>query len=134
MLKEKAAPMKTVTLDELPDAINEILEEYEDDSIRSMHVATQAIAEAGAKAINSSAAGAVKGKRYKRSWTFQSQNTRMDAAATLYSRIPGLPHLLEHGHAGSGGGRKGAGAHVHIAPVVEKINKEFEKEIEISWQ
>lgn len=126
--------MKTVTLDKLPDAINEILEEYQDDSIRSMHVATQKIAQAGAKAINSSASGAVGGKRYKRSWTYQSENTRMDAAATIYSNIPGLPHLLEHGHAGSGGGRKGAGAHVHIAPVVEKINKEFEKEIEISWQ
>ena len=125
--------MKTVTLDQLPDAINEILEEYRDDSIRSMHVATQKIAQAGAKAINSSASGAVGGKRYKRSWTYQSENSRMDAAATIYSKIPGLPHLLEHGHAGRNGGR-GASPHPHIADVVEKINKEFEKEIEISWQ
>lgn len=125
--------MKTVTLDKLPDAINEILEEYQDDSIRSMHIATQKIAQAGAKAINSQASAKVGGKRYKRSWTFQSENSQMDAAATIYSKIPGLPHLLEHGHATRNGGR-GKGARPHIADVVEKINKEFEKVIEISWQ
>lgn len=125
--------MRKVTLEGLPDAINEILEEYQDDSIRSMHEKVQRIADAGARAINSEAGGAVKGKRYRRSWTYQSQNTRLDAAATIYSGIPGLPHLLEFGHAGSNG-RRGARAHPHIAGVTEKIVKEFEKDIKLSWQ
>ena len=124
---------RRITLDQLPEAINEILEEYQDESIRNTHEVVKRVASAGAKAINSQASGAVGGKRYKRSWTYTSQNTRLDAAATIHSRIPGLPHLLEHGHAGSNG-RRGAGAHVHIAPVVEKINTEFENEIKVAWQ
>ena len=125
-------PIK-ITLEQLPDAINEILEEYEDDSIRKSHEVVQKLASAGAQAINSQAAGAVGGKRYKSSWTYTSQNTRLDAAATIHSRLPGLPHLLEHGHAGSNG-RRGAGAHIHIAPVAEKLETEFERDISLSWQ
>ena len=124
---------RKITLEQLPDAINEILKEYQEESIRNSHMVVQKIASAGAQAINSQASGAVGGKRYKRSWTYTSQNTRIDAAATIHSRIPGLAHLLEHGHAGSNG-RRGAGPHVHIAPVAEKIETEFEREISLSWQ
>ena len=55
-------------------------------------------------------------------------DTSTGRTAVVYSRQPGLPHLLEKGHALRQGGR--AGAHVHIAPAEEAGIKMFEKEIE----
>ena len=60
----------------------------------------------------------------------QSQNTRLGAEAVIYSRIPGLPHLLEHGHATRNGGRKGQ--RVHISPVTDKINESLIREFEVT--
>ena len=122
---------RRVTLEQLPDAINEILEEYQDDTIRSTHVVVRKVAQAGAKAINSAAGSTFKGKRYRSSWTVESENTRLDAKATIYSKIPGLPHLLEHGHAGRNGGR-GAAGRIHIKPVEETLVREFEEELKVA--
>lgn len=124
---------RRITLDELPEAINDILEEYQDMGIRGTHMVVEKIAKSGAKEVNAAASGAVGGNRYKRSWTAEVRKSRLDAEATIYSRIPGLPHLLEHGHAGSNG-RRGASAHPHIKGVEEKLTKNFEKEIEVAWQ
>ena len=53
----------------------------------------------------------------------------MGAKATLYNaKVPGLPHLLEHGHAKRGGGR--VSGRVHIAPVEEELEKAFTQELE----
>lgn len=119
---------RRVTLDNLGDAIAEVLEEYEQGAIRATHEIVKKVADKGARAINSQAAGVVGGSKYKRSWTYTSENSRLDARAVIHSKIPGLPHLLEHGHATRNGGR--TAARVHIAPVVEKINQSLVKEIE----
>ena len=47
---------------------------------------------------------------------------------TLYSKVPGLPHLLENGHAKRGGGR--VPGKTHIAPVEQELIKQFEEQIE----
>lgn len=123
--------MRKVTLEGLPDAINEIIEEYQDDSVRSMHMAVQEVAQVGAKAVNSSA-GVFGGKKYKRSWKVQSENTRLEAKATIYSTVPGLPHLLEKGHAKKRGGRTlgFTPGKAHIKPVEDTINKLLVKKVE----
>ena len=45
----------------------------------------------------------------------------------LYATVPGLPHLLEYGHAKRGGGRVPGRA--HIKPVEDKITKDFERKV-----
>lgn len=121
--------MARVTLESLPDAIAEVLEQYNEDTIRATHEAVKKVAVNGAKAINSSASGAVGGSKYKRSWTSKSENSRVGASAVIYSKIPGLPHLLEHGHANRDGSR--TPGRVHIAPVVDTINESLINEIEV---
>jgi len=121
--------MARVTLESLPDAIAEVLEKYNEDTIRATHEVVKKVAADGAKAINSSAAGAVGGNKYKRSWTSKSENSRIGASAVIYSKVPGLPHLLEHGHANRNGGR--TAGRVHIAPVVDTINESLVRGIEV---
>lgn len=121
---------RRVTLDGLPDAIADILDEYEADTIRSTHDVVRKMAQTGARAVNSAASAAFGGKRYKSSWSAQIQNSRVDAGAVIYSRVPGLPHLLENGHAKRGGGRTTGKS--HIKPVEEKLIKEFEQNIMVN--
>jgi len=122
--------MARVTLESLPDAIEQVLNEYEDRTVRATHEIVQKVAKDGAKAINSSAAGVVGGRKYKSSWTSKSMNTRLGAEAVIYSKMPGLPHLLEHGHAKRNGGR--TESKVHIAPVADEISTSLIREFEVN--
>ena len=66
---------KTVSVDQLASEIKKILSEYEEDV--SVGVTRQAveIAEKGAQAVNTSAAGAgFGGRKYKRSWYTKTSN------------------------------------------------------------
>lgn len=120
---------KRVTLEGLPAAIHEILAEYGNETITAVQDATKAVAEAGAKAVNSQAGVFGGSGKYKKSWTSKVTNTRFGAEASIYSEVPGLPHLLEKGHALMGGGR--APGKVHIKPVEDEINRNYEHEIEV---
>ena len=121
---------KRVTLDNLPDAIADILEEYGEDTIKATHEVVKKVAKAGAKEVNASASGTFKGENYKSSWTSKSMNTRLGAEAVIYSNMPGLPHLLEKGHAKRGGGR--VNGRVHIAPTAARIGKELIAGLEVT--
>lgn len=65
---------------------------------------------------------------YAKSWKIDVQAGRLATMVTVYSSKPGLPHLLENGHALRQGGR--APAIVHIAPVANSIEEKFVKELE----
>lgn len=119
--------MAKVTIDNLDDAVMGILKDYEDDVNRNLDVITKKVGQAGVKALNDQAGKTFKGKKYKKSWTSTAQKGRLYSTVTLYSKMPGLPHLLEHGHAKVGGGRvKGR---VHIEPVEKKLISQYEKEV-----
>ena len=62
-----------------------------------------------------------------KSWRARNTGTRTAPEYTIYSELPGLPHLLEHGHAKRGGGR--TRAFPHIAPVEENLPQMIEQEI-----
>ena len=69
-----------------------------------------------------------KEKNYGKGWTSQFETGRLSYQGVIYNKdLPGLPHLLEHGHAKRGGGR--VDGRVHIKPVEDEIVKKFEKEV-----
>ena len=120
---------KKVTMEQLPGAIREILEQYEGEINRFLPEITEEVGKTGVKALRTSAKQKFNGKKYAGGWRSVSERNRYGATVTIYNgRLPGLPHLLEHGHAKRGGGRVDGRA--HIAPVEEKLIRDFEKKVE----
>lgn len=80
---------------------------------------------------NASAIGLHEGKTYPRyinGWTYKTTVTEDGVSGEIgNSEVPGLPHLLEKGHARVGGGR--VEGRPHIAPAAEVAFREFEREI-----
>ena len=65
---------------------------------------------------------------YKKSWTTKvTEESGNSLSITVHSKMPWLPHLLEHGHAKRGGGR--VPAYPHIAPAEQKAVEQLEKDI-----
>lgn len=119
---------RKITADNLGEAIAEILEEYGDEVQKDMDDVVKDIGKAGVKAIKS-ASGVFGGTgKYRKGWTSQTDTERYGSTVTIYNRTPGLPHLLENGHAKRGGGR--VPGKTHIAPVEQELIKQFEEQIE----
>ncbi len=68
--------------------------------------------------------------RYREGWASRTKRDSADSfTGTVYNKdVPGLPHLLEKGHAKVGGGR--VAGEVHIAPAAEKAFQDFERRID----
>lgn len=119
---------RKITADNLGEAIAEILEEYGDEVQKDMDSVVKDVGKAGVKAIKS-ASGVFGGTgKYRKGWTSQTDTERYGSTVTIYNRTPGLPHLLENGHAKRGGGR--VPGKTHIAPVEQELIKQFEEQIE----
>lgn len=119
---------RKITADNLGEAIAEILEEYGDEVQKDMDDVVKDVGKAGVKAIKS-ASGVFGGTgKYRKGWTSQIDSERYGSKVTIYNRTPGLPHLLENGHAKRGGGR--VPGKTHIAPVEQELIKQFEEQIE----
>lgn len=121
---------KSVTLEQLPDAIKAILDEYEGDITKNIPEITERVGKEGVKAVRNSAKNKFKGTgKYAKGWKTDVERKRLVTTVTIYNaKLPGLPHLLENGHANRNGGRTPGRA--HIAPVEEKLVKDFERKIE----
>lgn len=119
---------KKITIDELREEINEILEDYESDTLGKLREASVAYAKIGKKRLQE-----VSPKRtgkYSKGWAYADDPdaTRLTPGSIIYQKAkPGLPHLLEYGHALRGGGR--APAHPHIQQIEEEINTEFKEKV-----
>lgn len=118
---------KRVTIDNLASEISKIVEEYCEDVADGVDIATRKTAQLGARALNSASGAKFGGKKYRSSWTQKTQKKRLGSEAVIYSNIPGLPHLLEHGHANRGGGR--TPGRTHIAPVEQQLIESYEREV-----
>ena len=120
---------RRITPDQLSAAVNQILEKYGDDVKDNVSDIVKDITKQGVKMLKSEARSAVGGTgKYASGWTSQVETGRVSAQGTIYNgSVPGLPHLLEHGHANRGGGR--TAGRVHIAPVEEQLIKEFESKV-----
>lgn len=114
---------------DLSAEIRKILDDYEVEVTDDMKAAIKAAAKAGVKKVKSNAKIFGGTGKYKKGWTSRVEEQRMSAQGTIYNKdVPGLPHLLENGHAKRGGGR--TTGREHIRPVQDEIEQEFMKELE----
>lgn len=121
--------MAKVTVDNLASTIQDILDEYGDEVEEKMDEIVQRVSKAGVQALKSSSRANFGGTgKYASGWTSQVEKTRYGTTVTIYNRYPGLPHLLENGHAKRGGGR--VQGRPHIAPVEEKVINELVEGVE----
>lgn len=113
----------------LETEIAKILSKYGDEVAENIQKVTKEIARKGAKAVKQNAQSDFKGTgKYAAGWTSQAKEGRYSSQGIIYNRAkPGLPHLLEHGHAKRGGGR--TDGREHIAPVEQEVIKSFEEAI-----
>ena len=119
--------MEKVSVDGLADAVMKGLEEYAKLATDDMK---KSVKDAGKFCKEEVSANApVRTGRYAKSWKSKVTGESSNAlTVTVYSSVPGLPHLLEHGHAKRGGGR--VRAIPHIAPAEEAAEEKLIKDIE----
>lgn len=120
---------KKVSADRFADEIMKICRQYRENVQDSVGDITKDLAKKGAKEVKARAQSTFGGSGfYAGGWTSRFESGRYSAQGVIYNaKAPGLPHLLEHGHAKRGGGRVPGRA--HIAPVEEEILKQFENEV-----
>lgn len=123
-----ARPRK-VRLDAFEAAIHEVLEEYGTDLRENIGDAVKAVTKKGVQAVKSASRATSGGKgTYAAGWTSRHETGRCSTQGIIYNKdVPGLPHLLENGHALRNGGR--VAGRPHIKPVEEKVIQEFETEV-----
>ena len=125
--------MGKINVEALADAVMKELIEFKDMTEEDFEEIAKEVAREGAKKLRAtSPRGSGKGKKghYADGWSvtyFRKGNGKFQFVVHNKKK-PGLAHLLEHGHQLNLGGR--VGAIVHIKPVEEWCNEEFEKRVE----
>ena len=119
---------RTVSIDEMADAINEGLKEYA--TLASTQVKSAVCKSAKTVKDQISANAPSRTGAYKGSWvaTKQSESSQSLQMVVHSKNRYQLAHLLEKGHAKRGGGR--VRAIPHIAPAEQRGIEELEREIE----
>lgn len=117
--------------EQLEGEIAKILSEYNDEIEENLDVITTQVAKKGVQALKNEAKDKFNGNKYWKSWTSSKEKYKHYVSVVIHSKMPGLPHLLEHGHALVLGGRKVG--HVdgreHIAKVEDELIKSYEEEV-----
>ena len=112
----------------LEKAVKDILQDY---SVEVSKAAAEAVTEVSKEATKKLRQTSPKRSgKYGKGWASKVEKTATTAEATVYGKTGTyqLAHLLEHGHARRGGGRKVDGI-VHIKPVEDWAISEVEKRI-----
>lgn len=121
---------RKVGVDGLRSAINKILKEYGDGVNADVSKVVQRTGQRAAKALREESRAKFKTQhnyQYAKGWTASMDKGRYDATSIVHNKVPGLPHLLENGHAKRGGGR--VAGRPHIAPVEAAVVSQFETEM-----
>lgn len=114
---------------DLEAEIGKILTKYGDDIATNIKDAAKEVTQKGVKAVKSNSKSKFEGTgKYASGWTSQMKTNQYSSQGVIYNKSkPGLPHLLEHGHAKRGGGRTNGVE--HIKPVEEEVIRLFEEAI-----
>ena len=119
---------KKVTIDTLDDEIKKILNQYQNETTEHLADITKAIGRKGAQALKNESQATFNGNKYYKGWGYTVEPGRLYTKVIIHNKkLPGLPHLLEFGHAKVGGGRVEGRA--HIAPVENELIRDYEKEV-----
>lgn len=96
MAMVNTARMK-IAPEQLAGAIRQILDEYGDEATAAVIVAGKKTTRMARKAVQASAKSHG-WRKYPGSWTSKFTESHVGFEGVIYSKTPGLPHLLEHGH------------------------------------
>lgn len=115
--------MAKVSLENFQQEIQKILDEYGDDIQKNLDEVVDKAGKKAAQLLRNTSPVDPNGKKpgaYAKGWTVEKSakhTGRLDGTyAVVYNKHPGLPHLLENGHALRQGGRWEPKA-AHIEPV-----------------
>ena len=115
--------------DQLQATVNNILQEYGDEARQIMETTITSVGKEAAKNVKANAAGFGGTGKYAKGWKAKIEKGRLTVEAHVYnSAQPGLPHLLEFGHAKQNGGR--TMAFPHIASVNDWAQQEAVSKLE----
>ena len=119
---------RTIRIENLDDAVSELLEEYADVTAETLKTAVNNAGNLAKKEIQATAPKQT--GQYAKSWKARkTRETATNYQVTVYSSSRyRLAHLLEHGHAKRNGGR--VRAFPHIAPAEEKAGDQLLSELE----
>ena len=112
----------------LERAMRDILQDY---SVEVAQAAAEAVTEVTKEATKKlRQSGPKRTGKYAKGWSSKVEKTAITVDAVVYGKhgTYQLAHLLEHGHARRGGGRKVDGIE-HIKPVEDWVVSEVEKRI-----
>lgn len=120
---------KRTPIDKLTQEVDKILQEYGEDVQDNLNEIVGDLTKHGAKTLRSQSRSTFGGSgKYASGWTTKFESDRLSTQGIIYNQsVPGLPHLLEHGHANRGGGR--TPGRVHISTVEQALIKEIESKV-----
>jgi len=121
--------MASTPADKLAQKIGEVLADYQAAVDADLKETVKELGRAGVAALKAESRSAFNGKVYPTGWTATDTGNRVNPIVTLHNaKLPGLPHLLEHGHAKRGGGR--VQGREHIKPVEDMLFDAAQKILE----
>ena len=120
-----------ITVDKLGEEVEKILSQYGEEVEANLDTIRKKVAQKGATALKNSSMDKFNGTSYAKSWTVTEEKKPHYTSAIIHNKKPGLPHLLEHGHALIWGGRNlgRVEGREHIAPVEQEITELYVNEV-----
>ena len=118
----------------LSEEVQKILREYEDEVDHNLGEITKKLGKKGARQLTAASRRAFpKGTgEYAAGWKADDYSDRVVKTTVIHNAtLPGLPHLLEHGHVGYINGKriKDVKGREHIHPVEKELVEAYEKEV-----
>lgn len=119
---------RRISPDQLQSEIMAILKDYNENVTEGTKEAVREVVKFGVSEVRAASRSFGGSGKYARGWTSQVETGRLSAQGAIYNgKTPGLPHLLENGHAKRGGGF--VSGRTHIKPVEEEVNRIFEETV-----